>query len=232
MVLRRFVIPFGLVNIAIVLVVRWTGRFLCGWVCPVNFMNRWGDWLRGLIGLKGSQLGWRGHTLAVLTSVLFAGVFMLWYVDFRVFAEGSATAVAWSAGAWAFLAAISYAQIVLLSWKTCQSYCPSGVYFSVLGTQSKTGIERNPGGADCTDCGLCITTCPMHLDPRDLLGEPRESRGFYFETNDNSSLCIRCGDCVEACERFFEPKEVEATLRMGFLKGTGDALPADEEADA
>ncbi|MFQ5748049.1 MAG: 4Fe-4S binding protein [Planctomycetota bacterium] len=231
-VLRDFVIPFGLVNIAIVLVVRWTGRYLCGWVCPVNFMNRWGDWLRGLIGARDSRLGIRGHSLAALTSGLFAGVFLLWFLDFRVFTQGSRTAILWSLGAWSFLALVSYVQIVLLSWRTCRRYCPSGVYFSVLGTHTRTGIERNPDGEDCASCNLCLLACPMDLDPRNLSGKPPEPRGIYFETPDSTSLCIRCGDCVEACERFFEPRHLKGTLRMGFLKGCGSALPPAEKQDA
>lgn len=223
--LRDFVIPFGLVNVAIVLVVRWTGRFLCGWVCPVNFMNRWGDWLRGFFGAKDGRLGPRGHLLAAGTSLLFAFLFLLWFVDWHVFLEGSPAAIRNTLLAWLVLASVSYGQIAFLSWRTCKRYCPSGVYFSVLGPQTRTGIERNPEGTDCADCGLCVQTCPMELEPRDLLGRARDPQGLYFPTMDSASLCIRCGDCVEACERFFEPRKLPPTLRMGFLQGTGTALP-------
>ncbi|TAH39646.1 MAG: hypothetical protein EYC70_02330 [Planctomycetota bacterium] len=224
--LRRFLIPFGLANVAIVLVVRWSGRYLCGWVCPVNFMNRWGDWLRGFLGAKDARLGPRGHAMAAATALLFASVFLLWFVDPAVYWEGTPPAVARATAAWLGLAALSYAQIAWLSWRTCRSLCPSGVYFSVLGSRTRTGIERSPGGSPCADCGLCVTTCPMDLDPRDLLGQARAPRGIYFETQDNSSLCIRCGDCVEACERFFTPRGLPPTLRLGVLRGSGGALPA------
>ena len=232
--LRRFVIPFALVNVGIVVLVRWSGRFLCGWVCPVNFMNRWGDWLRGKVGGgKKWQLGLRGHAIAIGTSVLFAGLFSLWFVDWRVMVEGSPKARLGAGGLWLLLAAVSYVQMVGLTWRTCKKYCPSGVYFSVLGPKTMTGIERKKDGTDCEDCGLCVVNCPMELDPRDLLGRPREPQGFYFETMDNASLCIRCGDCVEACERFFEPRKLPPTLRMGFLQGNGDAMPqATETAEA
>ncbi|KAA3604936.1 MAG: 4Fe-4S binding protein [Planctomycetota bacterium] len=224
-VARRFVIPFGVANILIVLVVRWSGRYLCGWVCPVNFMNRWADWLRGFLGAKNGRLGFKGHAMAAFTSIMFAGVFLLWFVDFRVFIQGSPRAILWSLVAWSFFALFSYVQMVALSWRTCERYCPSGVYFSILGVKTKTGIERNPNGTPCADCKLCITACPMDLDPRNLLGEAREVSGVYFDTLDNSALCIRCGDCVEACDRFFEPRKLPATLRMGVLQNTGSALP-------
>lgn len=223
--LRRFLIPLGLANVAIVLLVRWSGRYLCGWVCPVNFMNRWSDWLRGFLGAKDARLGARGHALAAATAASFACVFLLWFVDPAVFWHGSPAAAGRAAAAWLALAAVSYAQMVWLSWRTCASLCPSGVYFSVLGAKTRTGIERAPGGTPCTDCGLCVTTCPMHLDPRHLLGEVRPARGLYFPTADNSSLCIRCGDCVEACERYFAPRQLPPTLRLGLLRGTGSALP-------
>lgn len=224
-VIRDFAIPFGLFNVGIVVVVRWTGRYLCGWGCPVNFMNRYADWLRGLFSTKKGRLSWKGHLAALAASLALAGIFLTWFVDYAVFTEGSASAVRNALIGWASLAAISYGQVALLSWKTCRSYCPSGIYFSVLGRETKTGIEQRPDGSPCASCNLCVTVCPMEIEPRDLVGTTRDASGFYFPTPNSTALCIRCGDCVEACDRFFEKKGGPSTLRLGFLKGIGSALP-------
>ena len=37
---------------------------------------------------------------------------------------------------------------------------------------------------DCTDCGACVTACPIGLDIR----------------NGRSSTCIECGNCMDACD--------------------------------
>ncbi len=227
--LRDFVIPFGLVNVGIVLLVRWSGRFLCGWVCPVNFMNRWADWLRGRLGRKDASFGLAGQAIALAVSLLFASLFLLWFVDPAVLWVGSPRARLATLGGWLALGAVSWIQIAGPGWNTCSRFCPSGVYFSVLGARTQTGIERRPDGSPCEDCGLCVKACPMELEPRDLLGRAREPLGFYFSAEDASGYCIRCGDCVEACERYFERRGLPATLRMGFLQGTGSALPPSEE---
>ena len=43
---RAFGFPFLAVNIAIVLVSRFFGRYLCGFVCPVGSLGRLGEWAR------------------------------------------------------------------------------------------------------------------------------------------------------------------------------------------
>ncbi len=73
----------------------------------------------------------------------------------------------------------------------CRKWCPSGVYFALLGEESRNGVEfAHP--SSCTDCKACEKVCPMDLSPRHVPdGAPREGLGFYPDRASNLALCIR-----------------------------------------
>jgi len=107
---------------------------------------------------------------------------------------------------------------------------------AVLGTQTTNAIEfANPEA--CTDCKACERSCPIDLEPREMVGaEPEGSRGLYPDGLTDYALCIRCGDCVKACEATTEEDPAPTPLRMGFLPAglraagsPGDGSPTDGE---
>ncbi|MEM7518768.1 MAG: hypothetical protein AAF368_17830 [Planctomycetota bacterium] len=164
--------------------------------------------------------------LVLLSSAAMSAVTFSFWVDWAVFSEGSTRAkticIALLVGATLFL----YALIQFVGLRFCRSWCPSGVYFAVLGQDSSCGIEfSNPDS--CTDCGVCDTVCPMNLKPRELLeGAPRGEDGFYGEHMSNLALCIRCGDCVVGCEEVGSKRSDSTALRFGVL---AQASPEESE---
>lgn len=221
---KAFTFPFLAVNIGIIIFTRYQGRYLCGFVCPVGSLSRISEWIRWKDRKLGERL-WRIGLLFLLSAVMAAITFSFW-VDWRVFILGSPLAI-WLSGA--FFVSMIVGTFGLVHWmelRFCRGYCPSGVYFALLGPFTRNGIEfAHP--ENCTDCGACTTVCPMDLHPTEITDMPREGIGFYPNEMSNHSLCIRCGDCVAACEGTTARFEVETPLRMGSISkeaGTGAEL--------
>jgi polyferredoxin len=161
-----------------------------------------------------------------LSAIVFA-----FFVDPRVFLEGSPRAIALSA---AFLGGMTLSFFGGLFWlgqRFCLDWCPSGVYFAVLGQNTMNGIEfAHP--ETCTECDVCDKVCPMDLKPRELSGGAyRGATGFYPQALSNFALCIRCGDCVVACEDVnVSRRDGPTSLRMGWLpEGARDAVDRTAE---
>ncbi|MDA1266937.1 MAG: hypothetical protein O2816_17790 [Planctomycetota bacterium] len=207
--LRKFAFPFLALNVAIIVVTRF-----CGFVCPVGTLGRLGEWARHAERKRRQRIF--GPLLSLGVCLLLAAITFSFWVDPLVFVEGSARAVLWSS---ALLAALSGGLFVIvqgLGLRFCRELCPSGIYFAVLGHDSRSGIEFAHPDA-CSDCGLCNRVCPMDLEPRAMSGGAhREARGLYPDGLSNFANCIRCGDCIVACE--VGSTEDEATaLRFGPL---------------
>lgn len=208
---KLFAFPFLAINVAIILATRFFGRYLCGFVCPVGSLARLTESAR-----RGRHTGAFAKALpAVVCTVMGALTFAFW-VDPRVFLEGSTLAKVMAA----LFLTLLVGGLLALSYgaglRFCRDLCPSGVYFALLGHETRFGIEfAHP--ESCTDCGLCETACPMDLVPRGMSGGAhREPRGFYPEGLSNFSNCIRCGDCVIACEAGSQGA-TDLPLRLGAL---------------
>lgn len=214
-VLRAFAFPFLAVNIAILLVTRLLGRYLCGFVCPVGSLARFAEWARFT-----TRRGTRQYLapLFVLAScTLLAAITFSFWVDWRVFRDGSPLAIGVSTS---FLLSMALGLFGICQWlglRFCREWCPSGVYFAALGHTSSNGIEfAHP--ESCTDCGACAKVCPVDLEPRAMAGGPyRGGLGLYGDSMSNFANCLRCGDCVIACEGANARRDEPLPLRMGFL---------------
>jgi polyferredoxin len=229
-VARRFAFPFLGINLLIIVASRFVGRYLCGFVCPYGAVARLAEWSR-IQARRGHR---RARALPLAACFVLACVTFGFWLDWRVFVEGSA---AWRATATALLIGMVvsfHASATLLGLEFCKSWCPSGAYFALLGPETINAIEfAHP--ESCTQCKACDAVCPMDLAPRALdAAQSRAGTGLYPDGLSNYALCIRCGDCVAACEattaRFGEP----TPLRMGQLAdcraprsacGTGGCAP-------
>lgn len=213
---KAFAFPFLAVNVLIVLASRFVGRYLCGFVCPYGAMARFAEWFRAYERSRGHRLvAWGGLFLVCLA--LSAVAFSFW-VDWRVFSEGSGRAVAVCASLLLGAAFALFFAVMRLGLRFCRDWCPSGVYFALLGHDSLNGVAfAHP--ESCTDCGACTKVCPMDLEPRHLVdGAPRATSGFYPEGTTNLAQCIRCGDCVIACEGVRRDAVEPVSLALGWLE--------------
>jgi polyferredoxin len=214
-VTKHFAFPFLGVNLAIIVVSRFFGRYLCGFVCPYGAVARFAEWLR--FRAKTRRQRFEGFAVLITICALLSAITFNFWLDWRVFRDGSP---AWIIAAGALLLGMVisfYLFVQRLGLGFCRNWCPSGVYFALLGRDTLNGIEfAHP--KNCTDCKACEKACPMDLLPRELSGgKYREGEGFYPNGMSNFALCIRCGDCVSACEGTTARLGVATPLRMGHL---------------
>jgi len=229
---KAFAFPFLAVNLLIIVASRLVGRYLCGFGCPYGALARLTEWFRTARG-GTARRAWRQAALLGSCLLLAAVTFSFW-VDWRVFVEGSARARILAGAFVAIMTAAPYLTLLLLGQRFCRDWCPSGVYFALLGHDSRFGVEfAHPAG--CTECGACEKVCPVDLKPKEMSGGAyRQSRGLYGERLSNFANCIRCGDCVVACEGSTASLQVATPLELGWLaQGARDSrAPVDEPARA
>ena len=215
--IKAFAFPFLAVNIAIILASRFLGRWLCGFGCPIGNLNRLREWI-GWRTRKGRGRVVGELALFLVTGLLAVITFSFW-VDWGVFFRGSPLAVTLSAGFLLGTQAVLYGIVRGMGMRFCRDYCPSGVYFALLGPTSATGVVfAHPD--NCTDCHACENACPVDLQPRELLtGAQRGGIGFYPDAVTNLANCLRCGDCVNVCEEIAEGGEQvpDTPLALGLL---------------
>lgn len=215
-VAKRFAFPFLAVNLLIVVASRFVGRYLCGFVCFYGALARLSEWLR----FRGASRArrWAGWTALFALCLLLSGIVCWFWVDPRVFVQGTPRA---RLLAGAFLGGMALSFFACLRWlgqAFCRDLCPSGVYFAVLGHQTLDGVHfAHP--ETCTDCKACDSVCPVDLAPREMSGGAHlPGRGFYPDDLSNFALCLRCGDCIVACEDVNAARRSgPVTLRMGWL---------------
>ncbi len=219
--LKAFAFPFLAINVGIILASRFLGRWLCGFVCPIGNLNRlqeWFDWR-----LRRGRWKHLASVVVFLACLLLAAITFSFWVDWRVFTQGSGTAVTVASLFLAATTLVIFGVVRGLGMRFCRDYCPSGVYFAVLGPESHTGVEfRFP--ENCTDCHACENACPVDLEPRKMAeAATRPGTGFYPDGLSNYANCLRCGDCVAVCEVTAEGEECEDTpLQLGWIRGESD----------
>lgn len=212
-VFKNFVVPFFAINAIILIVTHQLGRYLCGWVCPTGVFSRWAEELE--YRLQGRPLTYYSALAVLSITVAFGGP--LWWVDLRVFTEGSALAVSLTILGWLLLAVAIFIEVAWWRLGFCKSACPSGVYFAVLGQRSQTGVRMVETETEkCNNCKSCVDVCPVDLDPRDLLAAPKKAPGIYFSHMSSLSRCLRCGDCITACDFVFNKRSEQGVLHLGF----------------
>jgi len=229
--LKRFAFPFLAINLVIIVASRFLGRYLCGFVCPYGAVARLADWLRVRSKSPAQRRTARAALLGVCAGMCVIS-FSFW-VDWRVFRQGSALAISLASLFLASLIASFYAMAARLGLEFCRNWCPSGVYFALLGHETANGVEfAHP--QTCTDCKACEKVCPVDLRPRAMSGGAHlEGHGFYPDGQSNFSLCIRCGDCVAACEATSTLGGGPPSLRMGWLPtGARDSSPPAQSEHA
>lgn len=196
------------------------GRFFCGWGCPVGYVSRLGENV-DLAKKKKEHLRWAFRHLAGAGFVAtFIGSIMLWWVDPRVFVDGSWTARLVVAGVFSVLCIGGYLHAFVWRFGFCVNACPIGLYYRFVTSRTPIGIQFVEDPSPCIECGACEKICPVDIDPK-RLGE-----NISCGTDDDGdpilrygdAECIRCGDCVEACRMIYRSRDGEVPpMRFGRL---------------
>jgi len=174
------------------------GRMFCGWGCPVGQISRFGEVLDTPRLTRGQRL--RANAEGAAFGVALVLSFMAWWVDLRVFVEGSAAAKATAVGVLAAGTLWSYVHGRWWRWEFCKTACPIGLYYTFVSPAKWYGIHFRNAESTCIECNACDNVCPVDLPPRDLMLPLPARGGVSVADAPGRNHCLECGDCVRACE--------------------------------
>lgn len=230
----NFVYGFGAVFLSIVafylatfIVNAIVGRLFCGFGCPIGQASRMGDSVE--VARRSGDKRLRAEVEAIGYSSALGGAAWLWFVDPRVFLEGTPKGMLMAAGFFVGITASIYALSRFVGWRFCQGWCPIGIYYSVVRTAHSFGIHYDEVEGTCKGCDYCVQACPVGLNPRDLEKPLLEVHGVAIEGFPQANHCLTCGECVRACEDVISRKPgliPPLTLsRKADARKPGGALP-------
>ncbi len=180
------------------------GRFLCGWVCPMGFLQ---DLLHKIPSKKFRLPRWTAAVKYVVLAVTVVGV--AWFVDNEsplfycsfcptaglqvvlpvAIADHDWSGVLGRPVKMALVAAV-LVSAVLVSRSFCKAMCPVGAFVAL--TNRLTPFRVNVDGGACVGCGTCETRCPMDVPIM-------RHRGENAPTVSRELECITCLECQSAC---------------------------------
>lgn len=169
------------------------GRVFCGWVCPVNLLLEFVDWLRSKLNIKVEEHVLPRHVKAwVALGVLVLSALL----SFPVFEALSPIGfinkglVFGSLAGGLTLAAILLVELFWGHRVWCRAICPLGGFYEVVG---KVGLVNVKIDHDtCIGCNKCKRACLC--DP-EILDAPVAGEDVIVRAGD----CMLCGKCIEAC---------------------------------
>jgi len=215
----------GLIGVAIVILFYLLvgGRGYCSWVCPVNLVTDFANWLRARLGLKG------GAHLSRSTRY--------WILGMTLIVSALTSTIAWEmlnpvsmlhrglifgiGFAWMVVLAVFLFDLFVMRHGWCGHICPVGAFYSLIGKASVLRIQL-PARTACNDCMDCFAVCPEQQVIRPALKAINGRAPIILEAN-----CTNCGRCIDVCSkyvfsfgaRFNAPVPVQSTL-------SGAAQPA------
>lgn len=169
------------------------GRAFCGWVCPVNLLLEFTDWLRIKLGIQVRERTVPRHTKLWVALAVIVVSFAVGFPAFEAFSPISAVNKGIILGSTAGLVTLTIIIILELFWSHriwCRALCPVGGFYEAIGRVGifSVKIDRDT----CIHCDACKGACiadPEILDP--VLTE--------LATFVRAGDCMLCGKCIDAC---------------------------------
>lgn len=207
-----FGITFVLPAIILLLLTLPTGRFFCGWICPLgtccDFVPSAGRHgkrtlkvmhprgLGGAVRVSGTpRLRLKYVLLAVLIILYVVNINLLWYLNPVVIANRAVIFVLTGSIPLVFIALVVLA-VAYRPRYWCEELCPTGALFSAVSAAGKWLPERlsplalHKNEEACTHCGKCAVACPFEITE---VADSRVTGRLALAD------CALCGDCVTAC---------------------------------
>lgn len=173
------------------------GRTYCSWVCPVNLVTDFANWLRARLGLKG------GAHLSRTTRY--------WILGMTLLVAAITGTIAWEmvnpvsmlhrglifglGFAWAVIVAIFLFDLFVMRHGWCGHLCPVGAFYSLIGRLSFLRVKL-PQREACNDCMDCFAVCPEQQVIRPALKGIDGAPPVILEEN-----CTNCGRCIDVCSK-------------------------------
>jgi polyferredoxin len=183
-----------------------SGRAVCGWACPIGFLQRGTGHVARRVRRRplAARLGKWKHERRLRYAkygLLIGTVFLTSYFIGVIFTDicpigvlvGTIPIMILNPGKFVpnsfFPIALGiFAGFLVLIFTVergwCRYFCPVGALLAPFNKVSFLHMEVNT--KDCIHCNLCSTSCPMGIDVPSMHRDPE---------------CILCGKCVDACPK-------------------------------
>ncbi len=173
------------------------GRAYCSWVCPVNLVSDFANWLRMRLGLKGSaHLARTARYWILAMTVIVAAVTgtIAWemFNPVSMLHRGLLFGIGF---AWAVILAVFLFDLFVMRQGWCGHCCPVGAFYSLLGKLAVLRV-RLPERAACNDCMDCYAVCPEQQVIRPALTGINGAPPIVLDAN-----CTNCGRCIDVCSK-------------------------------
>ena len=174
------------------------GRVYCSWVCPVNMITDFAEWVRYKLGVKsGTQLPRNLRYWILAMSFVLATV--TGTLAWELFNPATLVqrAVIFGVGfAWVMILAIFLFDAFVSRRGWCGHLCPMGAFYSLIGKFSVLRVSA-VARSKCDDCMECFASCPepQVITPA-LKGEAKDIGPVIMSSN-----CTNCGRCVDICSK-------------------------------
>ena len=170
------------------------GRAFCSWVCPVNLITDFADWLRRVLYLdKIERKMWASRNIRYYAIILALIVsFISGIAAFEIISPitilNRGVIFGFGAGL-GLLVSIFLFDLFVLKNGWCGHICPLGGVYSIIGKFNLFRVSHN--SENCTLCLKCKDVCP-ETQVLNMIGKRNE-----FVT---MIECTNCGRCVDVCD--------------------------------
>ena len=170
------------------------GRVYCAFVCPINLVTDFANFLRDKLGFNTAQ---RKLFISRSTRFVILGLGLLLSALFGVAAFELISPISMlhrgvvfgmGFGIFAVLAVFCFDLFVLKNG-FCGHICPLGAMYSLLGKFALLRVKHTL--SNCTKCMEGVRVCP---EPEVLKPIGKQ------DGNLKTMTCLRCGRCIEACD--------------------------------
>ena len=169
------------------------GRAFCSWVCPMNIVTDFANWLRVKTHIHREEWQLRitrktrylALVLALILSFMLAMPAFEYVSPISILHRGLIFGMGLG---WTMVLVIFLFDLFVIKNGWCGHVCPLGGFYSLVTKPSLVRIDYNR--ERCTECMECVKICP-------------ESQVLHMVGKHSSLVesgeCINCGRCVEVC---------------------------------
>ena len=201
------------------------GRVLCGFICPLGFIQDVVHEARQALHIEGISLNERMYAVLRLVKwvmlIIFLGIGFIGgnFCDFCPAAAVSPALAGFklSLGLGGFIMVIVLVSGFFKRRCFC-NVCPLGFILGLTHKISLFKLKKN--AVACTECGACYEACPMGIKSIFTERDGKDIKKIDVTTSD----CIMCGDCVRRCPESnalaitFCGRKIYNADRMKFMK--------------
>lgn len=203
------------------------GRVLCGFVCPLGFVQDVAHEARQALHIEGISLNERLYAVLRMVKwvmlIIFLGIGFVGgsFCDFcpAMALSPALAGFKLSLGLGGFLMVIVLVSGFFKRRCFC-NICPLGY---ILGLTHKISLFKlKKDAVACTECGACYEACPMGI--KSIFTVREGKKGELDKIDVTTADCILCGECVRRCPEndalaiTFCGKKVYNADRMKFMK--------------